>query len=111
MILLDRSLSKAEFRRQCPNCNDLMLEIGNRWHCNFCNSSFTEEEIIYTREIIELAKDKHGQVCPDCNHPLATIQNSIGGGSHYWLLRCEKCKSSFHYSNYDDELRRCLVTD
>jgi hypothetical protein len=48
--------------------------------------------------------DRHGQNCPHCGSPLACVNDYIGGGSHYWMLRCDS-HGLFEYGTYDWKLR------
>ena len=47
-------------------------------------------------------KDSHSQMC--CNVSLTTIEDYIGGGSHYWVLQCDVCKQKYTYDTYRFEL-------
>lgn len=50
-------------------------------------------------------KDKHNQKCKLCGQKLRTVEDYIGGGSHYWLLMCDGCNKYYDYDTYAFELR------
>ena len=49
-------------------------------------------------------KDHHKQDCPKCKIKLITLQDYLGGGSHYWYLFCTECGQEFQYDTYRFEL-------
>lgn len=66
----------------------------------------------------ELAKDgAHSVYCdnkpafsPCCRAPLECLGCYVGGGSHYWALRCSKCDSRFSYDTHGFDLYPVEVT-
>lgn len=40
------------------------------------------------------------QECWRCHVPLACEDDYIGGGSHYWSLRCPACDERYDYDTY-----------
>lgn len=38
--------------------------------------------------------------CPNCRRPLVCVSCWIGGGSHYWHLRCPLCEKEFQFDTY-----------
>ena len=57
-----------------------------------------------------MTKDKntHGQSCKKCKKKLTTVQDYIGGGSHYWLLKCNKCERFYAFDTYGFVLRNMV---
>lgn len=52
-------------------------------------------------------KYNHGKSC--CNQQLTTIQDHYGGGSHYWILYCEKCETFYTYDTYRFQLEEAAL--
>lgn len=53
-------------------------------------------------------KDDHNQKC--CDKKLTTLEDYFledyfEGGSHYWHLECETCKTQYVYDTYERKLR------
>jgi len=48
--------------------------------------------------------------CPECHVPLACISCWIGGGSHYWRLRCPSCEKEFQFDTYRFKLEPLTLT-
>lgn len=51
-------------------------------------------------------RNKHHQMCPHCKTKLETTEDWIGGGSHYWTLKCKSCTREYTYDTYLFKLRR-----
>ncbi len=51
------------------------------------------------------AKNAHFQRCHLCDHPLVTLSDYYGAGSHYWILACGECVIRFTYDTYEFKLR------
>lgn len=47
-------------------------------------------------------KDTHNQKC--CDRVLETVEDYVGGGSHYWVLKCEFCKKEYSFDTYSFKL-------
>lgn len=43
--------------------------------------------------------------CPDDGTPLETVEDYVGGGSHYWVYRCPECRKQYYFDTYSFELR------
>ena len=41
-----------------------------------------------------------GQECWRCHVPLVCEGDYVGGGSHYWELRCPACDERYQYDTY-----------
>ena len=49
-----------------------------------------------------------GQSCPHCVIPLTCLNDYIGGGSHYWHLRCDQCEREYSFDTYRFKLEPVL---
>lgn len=45
-------------------------------------------------------KNDHNCSCPKCKVVLDTVKDHFGGGSHYWELRCSKCRNEFYFDTH-----------
>ncbi len=98
---------------QCPNCKAQMTEksVNNQTvlHCTRCGGSFFEENGINRISFdsaVSLSADKQSDEisgeekhCPKDDEPLKIIRDENTVPQNITLLRCEKCKGVFCFSD------------
>ena len=70
-----------------------------------------------------VAEFKHGAIhhapycssptepCSGCGGRLECLEDYIGGGSHYWVLNCSKCRKLFIYDTYRFKLEEIQLSE
>ena len=56
-------------------------------------------------------KDKNNHKQEHCGKALLTLEDYIGGGSHYWVLFCTECKKRFTFDTHRFELEEWEVSN
>lgn len=44
-----------------------------------------------------------------CDTDLTTVEDHFGGGSHYWILHCDKCNKFYTFDTYGFKLERVVI--